>query len=272
MNDADKKELAIWAGAPLLVVLGCWYLASGWAAERAGYDAAIARAEGDYQRLFLGSGERVSQEQAVAGLEAARAAQEAELKDLRRLKTVQIPRPYFEQVNQSIVSTVARAKDVHTRLRKRAERMDLAAFPTLPYEADSSLDRDSPTIRSRQLVDIWFYEKVLDFLMNQEPRAIELFALEGLGKGAGYAIFRSSARIEISREQLDRMLAILRGERPPFNLRHLELVPATGDGFSVTIGLDLIAGWPSEWGDDQLQRGNLQSRANGTSGGGGRRR
>ncbi len=224
--DPELKEISIWGGSALVVVLLGWFYLSSVAADTVAINAEAARLYTDYARFYkTDTAGRVPAERARQIITAGVQRQSEELEEVER--RVLVPQPTEDLPAVDVYASAATWAAQRVRsLKNRAERMNLPFVKELPYEASGSLSEDPTTLRL-QLRQIHAYDLLLRRLMDAGPMRIKECALDrpSTDPGQNYLCLPVEVVLTVTYEVLDRILEEFRdGFLPGGGMLNLEQV------------------------------------------------
>ena len=279
----EHKEIAIWAGGTLLVVIIGWIVI--------GSRAGTVRDQGDladqqharYTELYLtpGSNDQPAQ-QVLARLGQLHQEQQAELQGVEDLVVWPglgegIPPEFinarFDGSTGDIDYTTAltRIGDVASRLKRRGESLGITMPATLPYEEQGGLSNEDPALLSLQMAQICTYAALMDLAMDSGVRSIAPIQLDParawVDPTGQYAIVSATTMMECSYESADVMLRALNDNRFGLAVQRAVLdyqADSGAQGFRFTLGVTLTLRNREAWGLSEQSEAAAQQRV-GTS-------
>ena len=258
MNPAEQRELMIWGGIALAVVVGGWV----WLSMIRGQQVADATGEASslhqrYEQYYVAEGEPAD----VAKMHAREQATEQGRQVDSVVDRVVWPGtgrgvfpPEFAGVRFSDDINYANAQglvsDVAERLKARGDSLGVTLPAEMPLLAAGQLSSTDLPIRQRQLAQCCCYATMVDLLMDAGVTEISMIDLDsGMWCDANneFAIVTASTLVNCSYESADAVIRQLDNNRCGFLLHEMSL-DYQDDGsfmFSLTVGLCVLK--PESW-------------------------
>lgn len=259
----EQKQIATWAGgAAVLVIIGWIYLAVRGGtvdALRTEVDAAYARYTEHYQSESEG---RMTADQALALLERQREEQSRELSQVEAVSVwpgngVGAPPEFagfrFGDLASGAIdyaSAIDKVSRVVSRLRRRAESLDVAIPDRLPLEGEGELSTGDPAERSLQMAQVCTYAALIDLVLDAGGKRITTVDSDTIAWAdttGAYAIVPMSAVLTASYASFDDLLRRLNEASNGLALDRVSVDYDESGDFRVQLGVTLTIRMREAW-------------------------
>lgn len=240
----EQKPFVLYAAPAGIVVLVVGFVVWSWSGTVGERTRRLERAHADYADYYLGDGERLPEERALAQGEERGTAQREALDAAERMLVVALPEEFRTDNYNNAGGLLQR---IMVAIDGKAQRRDIKLPADLPLRSGFNPD---VSVRSRELAQLYLLDQSMRVMLNGATR-IESVELAGAYRdpASRYAVFTCDFRLRADFRSCYEMIRHFAESAAGIGLRACDLRPVPGSDELMEFGgtVSLLCVYDERW-------------------------